>query len=113
MALWIIHEGNLFNDSKVNIWENANICVEGKPEWKFIKIFTHGALEKNHDAVFGKNAKLLFNQIIQKYKNNNKYLLHFVTAREMYNIIKAAEHGCTDDPNVYRDYQIKRYKNTL
>jgi hypothetical protein len=31
-------------------------------------------------------------------------VLHYVTAREVYNIIKAAEAGKGGDPNAWRDY---------
>jgi hypothetical protein len=32
--------------------------------------------------------------------------LHYVTAREMYNIIRAAERGLSGDPRRYRDLEI-------
>jgi len=35
-------------------------------------------------------------------------LIQYVTARELYNIIKAAEAGKSEDnPEAYRDYEIK------
>jgi hypothetical protein len=33
-------------------------------------------------------------------------VLHYVTAREVYNIIKAAEAGLTGSPHDYRDYEL-------
>jgi hypothetical protein len=38
-------------------------------------------------------------------------VLHYVTAREAYNLVKAAEAGCTGDPEQYRDYLIPPYAN--
>src|SRR5262249_8637394 len=32
--------------------------------------------------------------------------LHYVTAREAYNVAKAAEAGCSGDPNRYRDFEV-------
>src|SRR5262249_32297077 len=39
--------------------------------------------------------------------------LHFVTAREAYNIVKAAEAGHSGNPNDYRDYLIPPPANRL
>ena len=41
-----------------------------------------------------------------QYNDGTLYKLHYVTAREMYNIIKAAERGLTGDPSQYRDLII-------
>ena len=106
-----IHQGNLFHPSKVDLWVKAGIHIHGKDDWIFIKIFTHGAPEKNHEAVLGKDAERLFDYLTQKYNDGENFILHFVTAREMYNIIKAAEDGKKGDPNLFRDYLIKPYKN--
>src|SRR5262249_39602993 len=38
--------------------------------------------------------------------NRPPFRLHFVTAREAYNIVKAAEAGLSGNPNDYRDYEI-------
>jgi len=107
-----IHKGNLFSKSKVDLWIKAGIRVKGKDDWIFVKIFTHGAPEKNYDAVLGKDAEELFDYLTQYYNDGEKYILHFVTAREMYNIVKAAENGEEDDPNLFRNYLIKSYRNT-
>lgn len=40
-----------------------------------------------------------------------KYILHYVTAREADNIIKAAGAGLQGHPNEYRDLIIKPYIN--
>ena len=45
---------------------------------------------------------------VKKY-NKEPYVLHYVTAREMYNIIKAAEAGKKGNPATYRDYLIPQY----
>ena len=41
-----------------------------------------------------------------RYNDGKQYVLHYVTAREVYNIIKAAEAGSAGDPNNYRDYLL-------
>ena len=42
------------------------------------------------------------------FNDGTNFRLHYVTAREMYNIIKAAEAGKSGDPSAYRDFQIRR-----
>lgn len=108
-----IHKGNVFDKSKIDLWIKAGIHVQGKEDWIFVKIFTHGAPEKNYETVLGSDAERLFDYLTQKYNDGQNYILHFVTSREMYNIIKAAEKGEQGNPNQFRDYLIKRYKNTL
>ena len=41
-----------------------------------------------------------------KYNDGDNYLLHYVSAREMYNIVKAAEQGEQGNPNDYRDFHV-------
>ncbi len=35
-----------------------------------------------------------------------RFVLHYVTAREMYNIALAGMHGLRGNPNQYRDYSL-------
>jgi hypothetical protein len=42
---------------------------------------------------------------------SRKETLHFVTAREMANILLAACEGREGDPGAYRDYRFKRIAN--
>jgi hypothetical protein len=108
-----IHKGNIFNKSKVDLWIKTGIRVKGKDDWIFLKIFTHGAPEKNYETVLGADAEKLFDYLTSTYNDGEKYIIHFVTAREMYNLVKAAENGETGSPNLYRDYRIKKYKNII
>jgi hypothetical protein len=42
-----------------------------------------------------------------KYNDGENYVLHYVSAREMYNIAKAAEAGESGNPHQFRDYLVK------
>lgn len=85
------------------------VTIKGRPEWKFIKLHTHGAPEYNWEANFGGEADAMYTWFESKYNDGKKYKLHYVTAREMYNVIKAAEAGKNGDPNQYRDFEIPPY----
>ena len=39
--------------------------------------------------------------------------LHFMTAREAFNVIKSAEDGKQGNPEDYRDYKIGKYRNMV
>ena len=58
-------------------------------------------------AVLGDAMDQAFTYLETAYNDGSRYVLHYVTARELYNIIRAAEVGETGDPAEYRDYRIK------
>ena len=87
-------------------WLRANIHVKGRPEWVFIKLYSHSAREKSRDALFSKETYGFYDFLTREASANN-FVLHFVTAREAFNIAKAAEGGEEgDDPLSYSDYKI-------
>jgi hypothetical protein len=97
------------NSARVDYWVKHALTVRGKPEWKFIKLHSHGAREDAWDSLFGKSAESMFKYLELSYNDGRSYMLHYVTAREMYNIIKAAEAGKSDNPGLYRDFVIPGY----
>jgi len=97
---------------RVDFWVWAHIHVAGRPEWVFVKVYTHGALERDTEAVLGAARHALHDYLETRYNDGERYVLHYVTAREAYNLIKAAEAGEVGDPNQYRNYLIPPYANT-
>lgn len=91
---------------RVDGWVDAGIHVQGRPEWLFVKIHTHGATEKEAAVVLGADVDAMFSHLEARYNDGNEYVLHYVNARECYNIIKAAEAGHDGDPNAYRDFLL-------
>ncbi len=99
------------NKKRVDFWIESHIHVEGKPEWTFIKVHTHGAVDKDSDTLLGKERDDLHTYLENMYNDGKRYMLHYVSAREMYNIVKAAEAGKTGNPNEYRNFIISPYAN--
>jgi len=91
---------------RVDAWVNTRVCVAGKPRWIFIKAYTHGCPEANRAVLLGNPMLRLHQYLTTQYNDGTLYKLHYVTAREMYNMIKAAERGLTGDPSQYRDLII-------
>jgi len=92
---------------RVDLWIDQGISVKGKPEWKFVKIYTHGAHDDHLKDEYFKHLDVMFNYLEEKYNDGINYKLHYVTAREMYNIIKAAEAGENGDPGKYRNWLLE------
>jgi len=90
---------------RIDTWVRTGICVEGKEDWIIIKTHTHGATNR---SVLGDEMDDIYNYLETHYDDGNRYVLHYVTARELYNIIKAAEAGePSPNPDQYRDYVVK------
>ena len=87
---------------------HTGIHVEGRPEWIFVKIHTHGTQECDLDTLLGASMDTAFTHLEKHYNDGKTWKLHYVSAREMYNIIKAAEAGLAEDPGQYRDHLIPR-----
>jgi hypothetical protein len=92
---------------RVDLWIDCNIHVKGRPEWVFVKIHTHGTQDMDIDTLLGDPVDQMFSYLEANYNDGKNYVLHYVNAREMYNIVKAAEDGKSGNPNDYRDYLLK------
>jgi hypothetical protein len=96
--------------SRVKLWVSQHIHVKGRPEWMIVKVSCHGAEDDKRDLVLGRAADQMFSYLEEEYRDKPGYALHYVTARELYNIIKAAEAGEKGNPAKYRDYLIPPYQ---
>jgi hypothetical protein len=93
---------------RVDAWVDMGIHVEGRPEWIFVKVHTHGTQERDIDTLLGAPMDKAFSYLESKYNDGVNWQLHYVSARETYNIIKAAEAGLEGNPGQYRDFVIPR-----
>ncbi len=92
---------------RMRLWEKMNIQVSGQHHWTFIKLYTHGALPQNQAMLLGKPMAEFYQSISQGPLSDKSPKLHYATAREMVNIIHAAEDGMTGNPGNYRDYRYR------
>ena len=83
---------------RIDLWVRQRIGVVGRPDWVFVKVHTHGCQERNFRAVLDDRL----HEALQRLP----YKLHYVTARELYNLVKAAEAGQQGDPNQLRDFLL-------
>lgn len=94
--------------ARLRTWAAQEIHVKGRPDWIFVKVHTHGAPERNAAVLLGEEGRALHETLAQQYNDGERWVLHYVTAREMYNIAIAAMDGHAGDPNDYRDYALPR-----
>lgn len=97
-------------ESRVDLWIRQHVHVQGRPEWVFVKIHTHGTQEQDLETLLGEPMDRMHDYLERKYNDGSNYVLHYVSAREAYNIAKAAEAGCTGSPHAYRDFVLPRPK---
>ncbi len=96
--------------ARIRNWVQQGIHVKGRPEWIIVKVSCHGAEDRSRDVILGDEADEMYSILEQEYRDKPGCRLHYVTARELYNIIKAAEAGHTGNPDAYRDYSIPPYR---
>ena len=89
---------------RIDAWVRQGMRVKGRPDWVFVKVFSHGG--QDHQSVLGDETDRMFSYLERAYNDGINYKLHYVTAREAYNMVKAAEDGLSGDPNQFRDYLI-------
>jgi len=90
----------------VDAWVKTAVHVEGRPDWVFVKVHTHGTQEHDMDTLLGEPVEAMHAYLEDRYNDGERHVLHYVTAREAYNIVKAAEAGLQGDPGQYRDHVL-------
>jgi hypothetical protein len=92
---------------RLRLWKQAAISVRGRPDWLFIKLHCHGMDPTQQDAVIGTPMREFLRELVEGADQRGE-TLHFVSAREMVNIILAACDGREGNPGEFRDYRLKR-----
>jgi len=86
-------------------WLDAHVHVRGRPNWVFISVHSHTAREDARDALFTGPMQRLWGELERRFKTGTARL-HYLTAREAYNVVKAAEADLRGSPGDYRDFEI-------
>ncbi len=90
---------------RFNLWSRLAPSVAGRPEWLFVKLHTHGGIPQNYETLLGDPMRRFYDSL--SALTEDRVHLHFVTAREMVNIVHAAESGAGGDPADYRDFSLR------
>ena len=84
---------------------DLNIHVQGRPDWLFIKLHTHGAAPSNTGMFLGEPMQQFHRELARLAGETEGFHYHYVSARETVNILHAAEDGHSGDPGQFRDYR--------
>ncbi|MFP6873980.1 MAG: hypothetical protein VCA55_10790 [Verrucomicrobiales bacterium] len=91
--------------TRMNLWRKLNIRVSGCDEWVFIKLHTHGAIPSNRKMLLGNPMSEFHKALEAQTRTETSPQLHYASAREMVNMIHAAEDGMTGNPGDFRNYR--------
>jgi len=93
--------------SRVANWLRARIQVPTRPDWFFIKLHSHGAEDTSQDAMLGEPMVRFHQDLAAESRRNPRFHYHYVTAREMYNLIKAAESNWQESIAEALDFELQ------
>ena len=96
--------------SRVERWIRANVHVPERPDWVFVKVFAHGVSSVGDtDVSVGPTVDRALSYLESHYNDGHRYRLHYITAREAFNLARAASDNMTGEPRQYFDYLVPRY----
>lgn len=101
-----IQRGQAPDMERLQTWLDARIQVPGRPDWFFVKLHTHGGPEKNQQVLLGEPMVRFHKELAARAACDRDFCFHYVTAREMYNLVRAAESGWNGAVDEARDFEI-------
>ena len=97
---------------RIQRWLRRAIHVMGRPNWIFLKVHCHAGVRQDLDFFLGEQTHEMYTELERVVRDAPGYRLHYVTAREVFNIIKAAEDGKDGNPNDFRNYRLPPHENS-
>jgi hypothetical protein len=91
---------------RFRLWMNAKVGIQGQANWIFIKLHCHGMDPRDTSTLLGPTMFNFLNDILELAKQES-IRIHFVTAREMANIIFSACDARCGSPENFRDYRLR------
>ena len=91
---------------RLDRWLHAGIHVPGRPDRVFVKLHCHGCADWGRFALLDRELEALFADAEARFNDGRRYRLHYVTLRELFNVIKATEAGAPLDPRAARDWLL-------
>ena len=91
---------------RLDLWVRARVGVPTRPDWVFVKLHTHGANEANMPVLLGEPMERFHDELARRAAADPAFHYHYVTAREMCNLVLAAEAGWTGSVADARDFRL-------
>lgn len=91
---------------RLDDWIRAGVRVSRRPDWVFVKLHTHGGPETNQAVLLGPSMVKLHEAMAKRSRDNPRFQVHYVTAREMANLARAAGAGWSGSVADALDYEL-------
>jgi hypothetical protein len=91
---------------RLGLWLRARVQVPTRPDWYFVKLHTHGAKEGNQPVLLGEPMVAFHRALAERARHDANFHYHYVSAREMVNLVRAAEAGWSGSVAAARDFEF-------
>jgi len=93
---------------RINRWRSAAISVAGRPDWVFVKLYSHGFFDWDQDAMIGAQMRRFMTEVLELSEKSQEFSVYFASTREAFNMVMAAVDGHSGSPGQYRDYKLRQ-----
>lgn len=90
---------------RLHRWLDCRLTVEARPNWLFVVLHTDGFSPENASMLFGEPMRDFHRKLRSIAARDRTLCLHGVTARELVNILHAAEAGHSGNPLQFCDFR--------
>jgi hypothetical protein len=80
---------------RLRLWLRAAVTVQGREDWRFIKLHAHGAQEPSTAMLLGEPMRRFHQGLAEYAALHPWFFYYYVTAREMADLVHQAEQGQT------------------
>jgi hypothetical protein len=91
---------------RMDRWLRAGVSLPGRPDRIFVKLHCHGCADWGRFALLDRELDALFTDLETRFNDGKRYRLHYVTLRELYNVIKATEAAADCSPDQARNWLL-------
>jgi hypothetical protein len=91
---------------RARLWIDQRISVAGKDDTVFVKVHAHGLKPRNFDFLLGGGLRSAFEILEGNFNDCLRHRLHYVTAREMANVVYAYNDGVNRPVEELFDYRF-------
>ncbi|MGH7138511.1 MAG: hypothetical protein ACREHD_22400, partial [Pirellulales bacterium] len=88
-----LHGGRPPAIDRLRLWLAAGVGVAGRPDWRFVKLHTHGAHEPNAEMLLGEPMRRFHEKLADLARREPHFNYYYVSAREMADLVRQAEAG--------------------
>jgi len=88
---------------RFQLWTEICPHVKDGPPWIFVKLHTHAGIPRNYRSLLGGAGRHFHEGLAARARQDPALRCHYVTAREMANLVHAAESGAAGEPRAHFD----------